>query len=331
MRTLRVVLSMALAFAMTMPVAGYLKFGAKSDRGQVTVKWQSQPVRYFVADRGAPQVDAEQFRQAVARAFTSWEQLSSASARFEFVGFTGAAPSEEDGMTTLGFEDRPELERVLGATSLLLDDSTGAIVEADIFFNSTFDWSVAPAGEAGRFDLQSTALHEIGHLLGLGHSALGETELRPGGGRRVLAAGSVMFPIAFSPGTIDERELRPDDVAGVSDIYPDGNFREETGGLSGTVTKNGAGVLGAHVVAFNPESGELVGNFSVNDKGEYSMSGLHPGPQILRVEPLDDLEAGDILAEDAKIDLDFKVTYADRAVIVPRGGNAAADIKVNPK
>ncbi len=331
MKTLKILMPVALAIVLTTPAAGYLKFGAKADSGQVTVKWQRQPIRYFLTDRGAPRVEPEQLRQAVQQAFSSWERLSSASARFEFVGFTGAAPSDEDGMTTLGFEDRPELERTLGATSLLLDDSTGAIVEADIFFNSTFPWSVTPAGEAGRFDLESTALHEVGHLLGLGHSALGETELRPGGGRRVLAAGAVMFPIAFSPGTIDERELRADDIAGVSDLYPDGAFRNDTGSVSGRVTKNGAGVLGAHVVTFNPESGELIGNFSVNDKGEYSMAGLRPGSQIIRVEPLDDLEAGDILSEDAKIDLDFKVTYADRAVIVPRGGHAQIDIEVTPK
>ena len=32
--------------------------------------------------------------------------------------------------------------------------------------------------------------HEIGHFLGLGHSAIGETEIRPEGGRRVLGSGA---------------------------------------------------------------------------------------------------------------------------------------------
>ena len=77
------------------------------------------------------------------------------------------------------------------------------------------------------------------------------------GSRRLLAAGAVMFPIAFSAGDISGRTLRPDDVAGVSDIYPNATFRETTGSLQGKVTKNGQGVFGAHVIAFNLATGDL--------------------------------------------------------------------------
>ena len=40
------------------------------------------------------------------------------------------------------------LDRVLGATSLLLDSATGALVEADVFLNTRFQWSVSPQGAA---------------------------------------------------------------------------------------------------------------------------------------------------------------------------------------
>ena len=113
---------------------------------------------------------------------------------------------------------------MLASTSFLVDRVTGALLESDIFFNSAFPWSVAPAGATGRFDLESIALHEIGHLSGLGHSALGETELRDGGGRRVLAAEAVMFPIAFTAGSIAARTLKADDIAGISDLYPEADF-----------------------------------------------------------------------------------------------------------
>lgn len=313
------------------PVSAYLEFGTSVGGGNVTVRWTDLPVRYFVTDRGVPGVTAFDFQAAFSRAFSTWESVSSSSVRFEFVGFTGANSSDEDGMTTTGFESRPELERVLGATTILLDDKIGAILEAGIFINSTFPWSVASAGEPGRFDLESIALHEIGHLAGLGHSALGETELRPGGGRRVIASGAVMFPIAFAPGTTIGRTLRPDDIAGMSDLYPAGDFRSATGTISGRVTRNGAGVLGAHVVAFDPATGTLVGNISIDDEGRYATAGLAPGLKILRVEPLDDVDDGDILREETDIDTDFKVTYGDRVVIVPRGGNFPIDVRVEPK
>ncbi len=51
-----------------------------------------------------------------------------------------------------------------GRDVFLVDTVSGEIVEAEIFLNSFFDWSVAAAGEAEQFDLESIALHEVGHL-----------------------------------------------------------------------------------------------------------------------------------------------------------------------
>ena len=61
-----------------------------------------------------------------------------------------------------------------------------------------------------------------------------------------------MFPIAFAAGSIHDRTLQADDLAGISDIYPTNSARRSHGSISGKVTKNGGGVFGAHVVAFRP-------------------------------------------------------------------------------
>ena len=45
----------------------------------------------------------------------------------------------------------------------------GALIEADIYFHTRFRWSTAAAGEPGATDLESVALHELGHLLVAGH------------------------------------------------------------------------------------------------------------------------------------------------------------------
>ena len=176
--------------------SAYLQFAVDVNGRTTPLRWTSTPVRWHATDAGVVNVSPGEFQAAVARAFDTWQDVPTASIAFTFAGFTSALPFDEDGVSVIGFQNEPDLERVLGATSFVIDDVTGEIIESDVFFNSVFQWSTAGSGEGGRFDLQSVATHEVGHFLGLAHSALGETELRPSGGRRVLASGSVMFPIS---------------------------------------------------------------------------------------------------------------------------------------
>ena len=289
------------------------------------------PIRYFVTDRGVSGVTSLQFQQTMARAFDTWKAVPSAQLSSEFAGFTSALPVQGDGATVLGFQNRPDMERTLGATSFMIDTTTGDVLESDIYFNSAFPWSVAAQGQANAFDLESIAVHEIGHLHGLAHSAIGETELRDGG-RRVLAAESVMFPVAFSPGNISDRTLRADDIAGISDIYRAAGSTRETGSISGKVTKSGRGVLGAHVVAFDQRTGKLVGGFSLSEDGTFVIAGLDPGPQVLRVEPLDDGDIESFFDVSLNVDVNFRAKFHEKLVVVPRGGGASSvEIKVLPK
>lgn len=325
--------ALALCLALTTASAeAYLKLGLTINGRSVLLRWTTTPVRYFVSDSGAGGVSAGTLDTTLSRAFATWEGVDTSAIRFSRVGFTSAAPVGGDGVSVIGFVDHPEFDRVLGVTSYTLDGVSGELLEADIALNASIDWSTASGGQVGRYDLESVALHEIGHLGGLGHSALGETSLMPGGGRRVLASGAVMFPIAFTPGNIDGRSLRADDVAGISDLYPDNNFRSRTGSVSGRVTKNGRGVFGAHVVAFHLQSEALIGNFTLGDDGSFVIAGIPPGPSILRVEPLDDGDLESFFATPSRVDLDFLVSYGSQVMVVPEGGNAASEaIAVRPK
>ncbi|MPZ17463.1 MAG: matrixin family metalloprotease [Luteitalea sp.] len=301
------------------PALAYLKLGVRVEEQMVALRWADFPVRYFVSNQIVPGVTRTDLDEAVQRAAQSWEGVPTASITFARGGFTDALPGEEDGMSTLGFEDRPELERVLGATSITIDIVNGEILEADIFLNAAFPWTTAGRGEPGRFDVESIALHELGHLAGLSHSALGETELVAGGGRRVLAAGAVMFPIAFSPGSIEGRIPMADDIAGLSDLYPAGGFRMRTGSISGRVTKNGRGVFGAHVTAFNLRTRQFVGGFSLSDDGRFVIAGVEAGPWLVRVEPLDDGDLDSFFDDMGRIDVDFLATVHDKLAHVEAG------------
>ena len=310
-------------------LSAYLPLGTNIDGHSVLTRWTSLPIRYFVTNRATTGVSAAQLQTAVAASFSAWSQVPSASVSASSAGFTNAEPVRDDGATVIGFQPHPELERTLGVTTFTLDKTTGALVEADIFLNSTFAWSVAPAGESNKFDVQSILTHEVGHLIGLGHSLLGETVLRAEGGRRVISKRSVMFPIAYAVGTILDRTLQDDDIAAVSATYPTGKFLNSTGSIAGKVTLNGTGIFGAHVVAVNSKTGQTVGSFTLNSQGQFAMDGLDPGIYVVRVEPIDDADVGSFFSDDGKADVNFRAAFYSKLVAVPVGGSGSLiEIKV---
>ena len=327
--TRRVLLLVVLVGLFGARTHAYSHFG--TGVGNERVHWDPPLARWFMTDRGAPGVTAGDLQAALLRAFRTWQDVPTATIEFSFAGLTSVEPFADDDLSVIGFQAHPEMDRVLGATTFVYDETTGELIEADIFFNSAFDWSTAAAGDVDRFDLESVAVHEIGHFLGLGHSAIGETEMRPEGGRRVLGSGAVMFPIAMGRGSVADRVLQADDIAGVSDLYPAGGFENSSGGVRGRVRKGGAPVLGAHVVAFNMRTRKLVGGFSLGADGEFQILGLTPGPYVLRVEPLDDADI-DSFFDLPNVDIDFQVTYYPRLAVAPAGGvGDRVDVTVRPK
>ena len=115
----------------------------------------------------------------------------------------------------VGFRENYCSGDALGATTLALmvprlRVSENILVETNIIFNNKYNWAVYDGPETsfpfvGIYDFRRTAVHELGHALGLGHEE---------------DAPSIMFPFARLGDTI----TRPtaDDIAGVAAIYVDG-------------------------------------------------------------------------------------------------------------
>ena len=109
----------------------YLKLGTRVGANLVPLHWTAFPIRYFVTNRDVAGVTAPQLQQAVASGLSTWAAVPGVSISSQFVGFTGANPASGDGMTVIGFQNRPDLDRVLGSTSFTFDSLTGEVIESD--------------------------------------------------------------------------------------------------------------------------------------------------------------------------------------------------------
>ncbi len=119
-----------------------------------------------------------------------------------------------------------------------------------------------------------TTLHELGHAIGLQHTATSG-----------LMATDVTRAVTRG------QPLTPDDVAGISLLYPSPDFRKRTGSISGRVwLSSGEGAALASVVAISP-SGHAISALTHPD-GSYRIDGLPPGQYYVYVHPLPPPELG---------------------------------------
>lgn len=180
-------------------------------------KWAAMPVQYWVNPANAPDFgEGVTLVDLVAEAAGNWEDVGCSHASFEFMGTTTAqwAP---DGMNTLYFvnEDWPFRDMAAGATTWL-PTQPGEPMEVDLTLNAAdFQW--VPGGgnalESDILDPVSVITHELGHWLGLAHSA------------DVFATMfQASLPLAM------QATLAGDDKAGLCSLYPNGSSECETDG-----------------------------------------------------------------------------------------------------
>jgi hypothetical protein len=156
-------------------------------------------------------------------------------------------------------------------------DSGGAIIEADIALNPNELFS--SDGTPGTYDLESTLTHEIGHLLGLEHSAVIGATMQPR-----QAQNGVYGLAAFT-----QRTLSEDDISGARSLY---GGRGGTGSVSGRLISNASPgqsqpVFGGHVFAEDAATGRVMAGSVTLASGEYRLEALWPGNYRLIGQSLD--------------------------------------------
>ncbi|MFL6257594.1 MAG: DUF4214 domain-containing protein [Pyrinomonadaceae bacterium] len=167
-------------------------------------------------------------------------------------------------------------------------DSAANITEADLAINplvTRFDpfgnqvsSFFSTDGTDGSYDLESTFVHEIGHMLGLEHSGVVAASMQPRQGTN----GTYNLP------NFTTRTLSSDDVTGIRAIY---GPRSGLGSIAGRVGYNattGTAAFGAHVFAEEVATGRVVAGNVANAAGNYRIDGLPPGQYRVIVEQLDE-------------------------------------------
>ena len=215
--------------------------------------------------------------------FATLEQVTAANS------CTNDAENNADGLNTICFNQSSTAftSGVLAFTRTITANAPGAtvgaagpaafagqILDADTLFRNDGQATFATPGALaqpqgqGAYDLESLLTHELGHWMGLDHSA-------------VIRA--MMFPFAPPPGqylgerpdaSVPDGPLADDDRTGIRAEYPDPNDTLNVGAIRGRIVPANpfalatlaapspgsavTGMVGAHVVAVDADSGSVI-------------------------------------------------------------------------
>ena len=218
---------------------------------------------------------------AARRALMRWSSLSNINFVVTWSTATSISPADAgDGVSLLTIADTPEnesfnFETTTGRTRVFFDPENGNIAEADISINPRpraedgTQLQFSTDGTPGTYDLEATFTHEIGHLLGLDHSAVLSSTMQS----RQAFNGTFGLP------ALTERTLSEDDRQKVRTLY---GPKVKLGRIEGRLADNRlAGVLtplnGVNVWAESVANGRVIASDVTAEDGSYKLEGLTPG------------------------------------------------------
>ncbi len=196
------------AICLTLATTSHAFSLRETEHGSV-IRWKKTSVPIVLDPSLSLLGPAAEVEKSIRQAFVSWSDSMSAPVEFTFTYGTCEKPGYDASKTNQNCIMAADVEwdhesRDVGATTIVtFKPSSGEIVDADIVFNAReWVWSYDDS-DTHALSVGGVAAHEVGHLLGLGHSDVDE---------------ATMYPMTRL-GETSKVSLHDDDITGADFLY----------------------------------------------------------------------------------------------------------------
>lgn len=242
-------------------------------------------VQYFISDQGPgallPGDGTTAIYSQIHQAARVWNGVGSSALRVHFGGMAAiGAPQATPGIDVVFDDDMPpgilaQSKPTLPADLKFLTKDTPFVPILRSRLQLRHDLTAAGYQQASYSDaFFLTLVHEFGHTLGLQHTLT-----------------SAVMSTAITRATMKGAPLAPDDIAGISGLYPVPGYGASTGSITGTVTLSGGPINMASVVALSANGTAISG--MTNPDGVYRIDGIPPGQYYVYAHALPPAQSGE--------------------------------------
>ncbi|WP_372654803.1 matrixin family metalloprotease, partial [Halobacteriovorax sp.] len=238
----------------------------RTDSGEL-IKWSSSRNINLFLSTSTPDLTSSEVSSIVTNSVNQWSSRINNT-----VNISASNDGEVSGRNDIYFQSNSEFfsdPSIVAVTQYIVDTNTTYIQEADIILNDSIH-TFSSSSTSTKY-LGNVITHEVGHLLGMGHSQVINSsmfyELRKG-----------------------QSSINGDDDSGIRYLYGSSTL----GTISGTIAggNNATSVFGAHVSAFSLKDGSIISSAVSDSNGDFTISNLPlDDTYFIYTEPLNNLSS----------------------------------------